>query len=66
MAAITNRTTSQIEAQIQMGDSTHHQLHVIFPINFKTTKQTVNSPVKPIPSLLLDSLMNTPVVSRRV
>lgn len=41
--------TIPIENEIQIGDNTHHQDHVIAFINFNTIKATVNKPANPIP-----------------
>ena len=47
-------TTSQNTIPIQIGESTHSQLHVITLVNFNTMNATVNKPANPIPELLLD------------
>jgi len=38
-----------IKALIHRGDSTHHQLHVIWPVSFRPMKSTVRRPGNPIP-----------------
>lgn len=37
--------------EIHNGESTHSQLHVIFPVNLRPINRTVNRPTKPIPPL---------------
>jgi hypothetical protein len=36
-------------ALIHRGDSTHHQLQVIWPVSFRPMKRTVSRPGKPMP-----------------
>src|SRR5699024_6521119 len=38
---------------IQMGASTHSQLHEMTPVSFRTMKAMVSSPQKPIPPAVL-------------
>jgi len=47
-------TTTQNTIPIQIGESTHSQLHAMTLVNFNTMKTMVNKPANPIPELLLD------------
>ena len=44
-------------AGIQMGASTHSQLHEMTPVSFRTMKAMVSRPQKPIPPAALPLLL---------
>ena len=63
MIMMTKTISKVSKMEIQIGERTHTQLHVITPRSFSTINAIVSSPVKPIPPavvLLLSSIVLSP------
>jgi hypothetical protein len=53
MPKVTIRIRITTKKVTQMGDKTHHQDHVIYPVSLRPINKIVKSPTNPIPPVFV-------------